>query len=111
MDVSCVSLAGLRSRLLQENPRVPQGLSTLPPSPQQVASLGAAGDFWLPSSHPGHLALVMGASQAGSWGQPQSPWPSPSLPALTSQVPTAAGPGPGLACVGCPSPRVPSMAS
>ena len=51
----------------------------------------------------------MVASPAGSWGQPHGPWPSSSLPVEPSQVPISGGPG--LACAGGPSPRVPWVAS
>lgn len=89
--------------------RDPQGPSTRPPSPQQVAAPRVAPDPGCPSSHPQQEVLVMVASPAGSWGQPHGPWPSLSLPVEPSQVPISGGPG--LACAGGSSPRVPWVAS
>lgn len=92
----------------------PQGPSILSPSflLQQLACPGVSPDLQLPSSHPGQAALVVRLASLGeSWGQPQTPPASPSPAVPPFWVPIAAGPGPGLACVGRPSPHVPWMAS
>lgn len=91
-----------------ERPSPDPGLGSHSPNTQCPSPRGqlAAPGLALPSSRPEWaVSAVRAASQAVSWGQPQSLPPSPSLAAQPSRAPIAAGPC--VACAGRPSPRGP----